>query len=887
MDMLADIKVEIGDKALFESKEKVGQRTESSSSPFFLRSEALEGVIGILILLGINYYWFKDNPGFLGIHPHPYWFILLPIAVRYGLIAGSVAGITAFIVQLYILLFIYTNVSLSEAIYHHSLIFLVVSLFIGLVGEIRRTEHVKQKQDFLYLENEFSNLLTEYRALVKYKEKKNSEIISQEDTFSSLYKAQEKVNTLDESKIYPALIQLLEKYLSVTSAAIYTLTDDKSQLKQVVHLKDDKTGQQPEFIDIYINEIHEILYKGNTLSINDLLSRPDLQSFFNDKVMCAPIRGARNRPLGIIIINRIPFNRLTLQSFQMLKSISDRCGASIEKARVYQLTRQQMVLDEITGVLTYSYLKERFDEEFSRARRYGYTMSVLIFEIQSFYGCEISLQQTILMRFKKIIEKKLRNIDLMFHGEDRSQFILVLPNTPIWGSRVVRNKLIQEMSNVVFTNEQDQSIKMSVFGGAAGMASGMTVYNNLLDAAFLDLNFQKKLNESFEHACASEDQMVLLLFEIMDFDKFSKEIQKDITSIVEPLFTHYTNERTCWYNLENSAMYALFWASKDQHAVNELGQKIINEIKAFKIKPYEDKEKDLLMLTGALRAKPNMKSPEKWKQAVLDNMYNSEIMLVFRYKFENAKASNEPLTVMVVEIADYRFFSEDKKKDITSSLSLIFKNMLGDMDIMFYDSAPARHILFLFQMDIHDAQEMRERIISEIRSFDFKPYTYENKSLQIEAGIYQLYDSITLPEALIEKADEDLIFTKNVWYASLDARKQNKPFCILFFRIQDFDKISQSIGRDLVRFLKEIFIHYQNNEQLVFKFHSNASYLILLPNTTYNEAIVINMSITDEIIDYHMCPYRGDKEELRFDSSVVSYDPDLTHYKLIQKAMQL
>jgi GGDEF domain-containing protein len=886
--MLPDIKLEIGDKALFESKEKMGSRTETSSRlSFLLRAEALEGVLGILILLGINYYWFKDNPGFLGLHPHPYWFILLPIAVRYGLIAGTVAGLTAFIVQLYILLFIYTNISFYEAFNNHALIFLLVSLFIGLVGEIRRTEHVKKKQDFSHLEKKFSSLLTEYKALVKYKEKKNSEIISQEDTFSSLYKAQEQVNTLDESKIYPALIQLLEKYLSVTGAAIYTFSDDKSQLKQVINLKNDSIAQQPEIIDIYTSEIHEVLYKGHILAINDLISRPELHPFFEDKIMCAPIRGVRNRPLGIILINQIPFNNLTLQSFHMLKSISDRCGASIEKARVYQLTRQKMVLDEITGVLTYSYLKERFDEEFSRARRYGYTMSVLIFEIQSFYGCEIALQQTILLRFKKIIEKKLRNIDLMFHGEDRSQFILVLPNTPIWGSRVVRNKLIQEMSGVVFTNEQDQPVSMAVIGGAAGMSTTMTRYMDLLGAAFLDLNFQKKLNESFEHACASDDQMVLLLIEIMDYDKFSKTVQQDIKSIVEPLLAHYTNESTCLFNLENSAMYALFWANKDQHAVNELGQQIVNEIKAFKIKPYEDNQKDLLVLSGAVRARIDMKTPERWKQAVLDKMYNSEIMLVFRYKFDNAKLGNDPLTVMVVEVADYKIFSEDKKKDIISSLSLIFQNMLGDMDIMFYDSAPSRHILFLFHIDIHEALQMRSRILSAIRSFEFKPYTYEDKSLQIEAGLSQLYDNITLPEELIERADKDLYFTKHVWYACLDAQKKEMPFCILSFKILFFNKVAQAIRKDLFRFLKEIFFHYQENEQMILKYHIDASYIILLPDTTFNAATVINMSITDEISDYHMCPYRGDKKELEFHSSVLPYKPELTHYQHIQKAMQL
>jgi len=885
--MLPDIKLEIGDKALFESKEKVGKRAESSTSPFFLRAEALEGVLGILILLGINYFWFRENPGFLGIHPHPYWFILLPIAVRYGWVAGSVAGLSAFIVQLCILLFIYTNVSFFEAFFYHALIFLLVSLFIGLVGEIRRTEHAKLKHDFEYLEKKFSNLLTEYNALVKYKDKKNSEIMSQEDTFSSLYKDQEKLNTLDESKIYPTLIQLLEKYLFVSAASIYMISEDKSQLNLVEKIMDDQTKQPKETMDIHTDEIHEILYKGNLLGLNNLISRPELQSFFSDKIMCAPIRGVRNRPLGLIIINRIPFNYLTLHSFQMLKSISDRCGASIEKARVYQLTKQKIVLNEITGVLTYSYLEERFNEEFSRARRYGYTMSVLIFEIQSFYGCDIHLQQTILIRFKKIIEKKLRNIDLLFHGKERSQFILVLPNTPIWGSRVVRNKLIQEMSNVVFTNEQDQSMTMSVTGGAAGMASSMKVYKDLLESAFSDLNFQKKLSESFEFACSSDEQMVLLLLEVIDFHKFSDVVQQDIRNIIEPLFNHYTNESNCLYILENYAMYALFWGNKDFKSINELGKQIINEINSFKIKPYEDKEKDLLVLAGALNAKSGMKTPEKWKQAVLDKMYNSEIMLVFSYKFENAKESNAPLTVMVVEIADYQIFSEDNKKDITSSLSLIFQNMLGDMDIMFYDSAPSRHILFLFHIDIHEAQKMRERILNEVRSFGFKPYTYENKNLQIEAGITQLYDTISMPEELIEKADEDLRFTKNVWYACMDARNKEIPFCILTFKVVDFDKIGRSIRKDLFRFLQEIFLHYQDNEQSIINFNNDASYLILLPETTYNASVVINMSITDEISDFHMCPYRGGKEELKFISSILPYDPNLTHYQMIQKAMQL
>ena len=883
--MLPDLKLEIGDKALFESKEKVSQGSSESSSSVFFKAEAFEGIFGILILLGINYYWFKDNPGFIDIHPHPYWFVIIPIAVRYGFIPGIVSGITAFFVQIYILTILKDQMSLIESIWGQPLVFLLISGGVGFFGEIRRTEHVKQKNDFLHLEKNFSSLLTEYNALVKYKEKKDSEIISQEDTFSSLYKAQEKINSLNESEIYPPLINILKNYLSVKAASIYIIAEDKTKLKRVAELNSDsKQDFQKSFI-IDTEPIKEILQKGRILCVNDLIKRTELVSFFKDKIMCAPIRGARNRPLGVIIINKIPFNRLTLQTYQMLKNISDRCGASIEKARVYQLTRQKMVLDENTGALTFSYLQERFNEEFSRARRYGYTLSILIFEIQSFYGCEIKIQQKILVMFKKIIEKKLRNIDLLFHGKDRSRFILALPNTPIWGSRTVRDKLIEEMTSQIFYNENDKPISMSVIGGVASIFPTMTSYTELLEAAMLDVEFQKKIKESFEFGCRSEENIMLVLFEVIDYEKFSAKMQQDITRIIEPLLRHHIKENDCLYMLEHCAMYGLFFSNLDQSAVNKLTQNIIKEIKAFKIKPYEDKTKDLLVLGGGLCAKPEMKNAEGWKKEVMEVMYNSEVMALFRYKFDNARQLNSPLTVMIIEIADFQIFSEEKQEDIITSLSLIFQNLLGSLDIMFFDSGPARHILFLFQIDIEEAYCMREKIINSVRSFEFKPYTYEDKSLQIEAGVSQLFSSINTPELLVEKADDELRFVKNCWYSFQDAKNKNVPMSIIAFKVIDFDKISSAVKKDIISFLEEIFSHYQEDTKKILRHKDKASYLILMPSTTYNASDVIKMSLSDEIDGFKMKPYRGNEEYIKIFSKVISYSSEHeSHYQMIKEA---
>src|SRR5919199_5380839 len=53
-----------------------------------------EIVIGLAVLVAINLLFFRtDNWGFFDANPHPFWLIILPIAVRYGALPAYVAGL--------------------------------------------------------------------------------------------------------------------------------------------------------------------------------------------------------------------------------------------------------------------------------------------------------------------------------------------------------------------------------------------------------------------------------------------------------------------------------------------------------------------------------------------------------------------------------------------------------------------------------------------------------------------------------------------------------------------------------------------------------------------------------------------------------------------------
>jgi len=53
----------------------------------------LEILIGVCLLLFINWIWVGENLGFAGVSPNPYWIVVIFIAARYGSLQGFSAGV--------------------------------------------------------------------------------------------------------------------------------------------------------------------------------------------------------------------------------------------------------------------------------------------------------------------------------------------------------------------------------------------------------------------------------------------------------------------------------------------------------------------------------------------------------------------------------------------------------------------------------------------------------------------------------------------------------------------------------------------------------------------------------------------------------------------------
>ena len=101
-------------------------------------------IAGLLALLTlINFIWVSDNIGFIGISPHPYWIVVLGIAVKYQLRQAVVATFTVVLVYS-LFLVISHNVSFME--YFEIEYFKTMLLFIvfgSLIGRVRTGQNQK------------------------------------------------------------------------------------------------------------------------------------------------------------------------------------------------------------------------------------------------------------------------------------------------------------------------------------------------------------------------------------------------------------------------------------------------------------------------------------------------------------------------------------------------------------------------------------------------------------------------------------------------------------------------------------------------------------------------------------------------------------------------
>jgi diguanylate cyclase (GGDEF)-like protein len=162
-----------------------------------------------------------------------------------------------------------------------------------------------------------------------------------------------------------------------------------------------------------------------------------------------------------------PFKLIELQtrinSALMVRQYRRRLMAAEEELAQFR------ALDPVTGAGTYSQLKASLDSELARSRRYGRPAACLMFGFDDYQGLRYQLGRdacdAYLGKVAAEIRGVLRGADRLFRV-DTDEFVILLPETDLKGSRIVAERLNEAVTRVVVEGPNGRLKVTSRVGGA-------------------------------------------------------------------------------------------------------------------------------------------------------------------------------------------------------------------------------------------------------------------------------------------------------------------------------------------------------------------------------------------------------------------------------------
>lgn len=448
-------------------------------------SGIVEGVVGLALLVAINFFWFRNNMGFLGVNPHPYWIIVLLLAARYGFMTGLGVGVLCAVTLLGMLKLNRPYLAFTDLLeiknVGQPLLFVAAGLVFGEIRELQKTKFKTLQVTHDDLQEKFNSLKQRFDALDKAKQELDTRIISQEHTLSTLYEAAQALKSLKEDEIYPATLDLLKNFIAAEAGSVYLLSGNKLVLTAA--LGERQQGERTRETAPDEGMMGRAIASGETVSLDTMIFAEDFTRHAESgTIITVPLLTSKEEAVGVLNIEKIPFLKFNQQTINMTSLIGDWCSAAIENARTYKDSKDRDIVDESTGAYTNVYYHKRLDEEFKRSYRYKIPLSLVIYEIVDFRKFSVKIQQEIKTIVSVAIKSKLRTIDLIFSDANVARYNVVLPNTPLVGARVAIEKIFQEIQAYKF-RPYDDDRPLQIRLGAAELDENMKQYQDFINLA--------------------------------------------------------------------------------------------------------------------------------------------------------------------------------------------------------------------------------------------------------------------------------------------------------------------------------------------------------------------------------------------------------------------
>lgn len=424
---------------------------------------AFEIVFFLFFIILINYFFFPDFPGFIGINPHPYWLGILLFALRYGVFAGFISGMLSAILYLsgaWVFLERYVFEDLS--FYYLPFFFILIGV---LTGEgIRRFKQTiaQLKEDKSHLMNNIQLLEDEIKTLKKINNEMERKVVTQMSTLTTLYEGARRLETMEIDDLYRAILAFFCKTMEIEEASIYVKEEGGWRLQDNYGWK--SYHKRPEKIGLNEGLIGLAGTKNKVISIRDFAKKQHLKNMpklIGDSIFAGPLKnGEHGDVVAVFCAQKIPFLRFSSSTMIVFSFLLSWASRAIQKAHFIRNLQLEAIHDLQFNVYTRKYFTSRAKEEFAIAQSYDVPIHAALVKVQGLESMSELRQDMVLTTISEILNNSARDLDVVARYQNgQIYFAMLLIALSPDQAETIKTNIINTFSKTEF---QDKKAKQAV-----------------------------------------------------------------------------------------------------------------------------------------------------------------------------------------------------------------------------------------------------------------------------------------------------------------------------------------------------------------------------------------------------------------------------------------
>lgn len=402
------------------------------------RSVLIEVTLFLGLAIAIDLLWGSGNR-FMDVAPHPFWAIVLLMAVQYGtteaLLATAACTVALLAGNMPAQGFEQSIHDYAIQLLFRPLLWMLASV---VLGELRARHRLQQEEtsDRLRDVGRQVELLTQaHTDVAASKERLETRLAGQLRTAAGVLEAARSLETLDPGKVLSGAADLLRAALNAKAFSLFLLKGDALDL--VAAEGGDESRPLARRLEATSPLFQEIVGAQRYVSVASVDGERLLDG---QGLMAGPlIEPSTGTLYGMLKIDEMRFVDFNLSSVQTFKALCEWIAAAYGTAHAHQVSQIQ---DEATSLYGMSFLDQQVEYLASVAKRFDFDLSLLSFQVQSADLPE-DARRAIPGLLGDASRQVLRRTDLVFsHQPPGTQFAVLLPGATADGAVVVSRKLI-------------------------------------------------------------------------------------------------------------------------------------------------------------------------------------------------------------------------------------------------------------------------------------------------------------------------------------------------------------------------------------------------------------------------------------------------------------